>query len=58
MTPNRLALLVAGLAAAGTFALPTSASADPPCFSQEISDCLEPVQQACYALLGNVCNVA
>lgn len=55
---QRLALLVAGVAAAGSFVLPTSASAEPPCFSQDISDCLEPVQRACYALLGNVCNVA
>jgi len=50
---KRLALLVAGVAAAGSFALPGSASAEPPCFSQQVSDCLRPVQQVCDALISN-----
>ena len=42
MTP-RLALLAAGLAAAASFAVATPASAEPPCFSQDVKDCLKPV---------------
>jgi precorrin-3B methylase len=48
---KRLALLAAALTAAATFAAP--ASADPPCFSQQLSDCLKPVQAACDRLVGN-----
>ncbi len=53
---KRTALLACGLAAAATFALPAPASADPPCFSQDVEDCLEPVAEACYLLLGPICR--
>ena len=39
---KRIALLAAGVAAAASFVRPAPASADPPCWSQELSDCYEP----------------
>ena len=50
---RRLGLLAAGVVAAASFALPAPASAEQPCFSQQVSDCLRPVQAACAALLSN-----
>jgi hypothetical protein len=49
---KRLALLACGLAAAASFSLPAAAQADPPCFSQEVVDCLRPV----CLLLGLDCG--
>lgn len=54
---KRLALLAVGVAAAGSFVLPTAASAEPPCFSQDVRDCLRPVRQVCLLLLDN-CDIA
>ena len=45
-----LALLAVGVAAAASFAVP--ASADPPCFSQDVRDCLRPA----YPVIAVVCD--
>ncbi len=50
---KRIALLAAGFAAAASFTTASPASAEPPCFSQQVSDCLAPVQKACEALVSN-----
>lgn len=39
---KRIALLVAGLAAAGSFAVPASAAPAPPCTDQSVAECLRP----------------
>jgi hypothetical protein len=50
---KRIALLAAGLAAAASFTTAAPASAaEPPCFSQDVNDCFEPVRQVCIYLLG------
>ncbi|HEX8003514.1 MAG TPA: hypothetical protein VF519_12540 [Mycobacteriales bacterium] len=49
---KRIALLACGLAAAASFSVQSSAQADPPCFSQQWQDCLEPV----CLLVADVCH--
>ena len=54
---RRLALVAAGLAAASfaaPLASPASAAPEPPCFSQEIHDCLRPVMDAVVVICSAV----